>query len=244
MLAVSLVLLLGSLLSAVSASLPDGRPHANFPPSGVPPRVSVSVGPVTDVNGTALPPLDTIYEFDQLIDHNNPQAGTFKQRYYHTWQYYVAGGPIVLLTPGESNMDGFWGYLTNFTITGRIAQDHGGAGVVLEHRFFGPSNPKPDLSDDNLALLTIAQASEDLVYFAKNVKLPMPGGDQVTPDKAPWILVGGSYAGALTSWVMNTKPGVFWAGYSSSGVVQAITDFWGYFEPIRKFGPKNCTADV
>jgi len=25
--------------------------------------------------------------------------------------------------------------------------------------------------------------------------LPQPDGDKVTPDKAPWILVGGSYSG-------------------------------------------------
>ncbi|EJD52012.1 hypothetical protein AURDEDRAFT_142833 [Auricularia subglabra TFB-10046 SS5] len=244
MVGVSLVLLLGSLLGAVSARLPDGRPHANFPPFAAPPRMPAPAVPVTDVNGTEIPPLNTIYEFDQLIDHKNPRAGTFKQRYYHTWQYYIAGGPIVLMTPGEVNFQGYSGYLSNGTISGRIAQDHGGASIVLEHRFFGLSNPKPDLSDDSLALLTIDQAIDDLVYFAKNVKLPMPGGDQVTPDKAAWILVGGSYSGALTSWVMNTKPGVFWAGYSSSGVVQAITNFWGYFEPIRQHGPKNCTADI
>lgn len=54
----------------------------------------------------------------------------------------------------------------------------------------------------------------------------------------------GSYSGALTSWVLNARPGVFWAGYASSAVVEALTDFWGYFEPIRQHGPKNCTADV
>lgn len=43
---------------------------------------------------------------------------------------------------------------------------------------------------------------DDLVYFAQNVKLPMPGGDQVAPGKAPWVLIGGSYAGALTAWTV------------------------------------------
>ena len=36
---------------------------------------------------------------------------------------------------------------------------------------------------------------DDLEYFAKNVDLPMPGGDDVAPGKAPWILIGGSYSG-------------------------------------------------
>lgn len=30
----------------------------------------------------------------------------------------------------------------------------------------------------------------------------MPGGDAVGPEEAPWVLVGGSYSGALTSWTM------------------------------------------
>jgi len=41
-----------------------------------------------------------------------------------------------------------------------------------------------------------------------------------------------------------SKPGVFFAGYSSSGVVQAILNFWRYFEPIREHMPRNCSADV
>ena len=113
--------------------------------------------------------------------------------------------------------------------------------IVLEHRYYGESNPFNDLSVASLEYHTIQQAIDDLVYFAQNVQLPMPGGDQVTPDQAPWILVGGSYAGALTSFTMvkcvlsallpyrrsrtnlaDSKPGVFYAAWSSSGVVESI----------------------
>lgn len=73
---------------------------------------------------------------------------------------------------------------------------------MLEHRFFGFSNPRPDLTVKSLQLLNIQQAIDDLAYFANNVKLPMPGGDKVQPGRAPWILVGGSYSGALTSWTV------------------------------------------
>lgn len=89
------------------------------------------------------------------------------------------------------------------TIDGQIAQQQNGATIVMEHRFYGESNPYNDLSVASLKVHTIQQAIEDLVYFAQNVKLAMPGGDSVTPDKAPWILVGGSYAGALTAWTMT-----------------------------------------
>ena len=74
--------------------------------------------------------------------------------------------------------------------------------IVIEHRFYGESNPLPDLSSESLKLHTIQQAIDDLEYFAKNVKLPQPDGDAVAPGQAPWVLIGGSYAGALASFTM------------------------------------------
>ncbi|CAE6424059.1 unnamed protein product [Rhizoctonia solani] len=219
----------------------------------VPPRPTVpkaqapSTPPVrASSNGTTqvLPPYDTIYYFDQLIDHHNPSLGTFKQRYYFTYEYYQSGGPVILNAPGESSMNGYSGYLTNRTLPGQIAQATNGAVVFLEHRCFGESNPYPDLKESTLKYLSVEQAIEDLEYFGNNVHLPMPGGDQVPTTKAPWVLIGGSYPGAIVSWTMAAKPGVFWAGYSSSGVVQAINWYWGYFEPVRQYMPKNCSADV
>ncbi|KAH8094923.1 serine carboxypeptidase S28-domain-containing protein [Cristinia sonorae] len=214
------------------------------PRPSVPPVSAPIEAPVVDRNGTTIPPYTTTYFFDQLIDHNNPRLGTFKQRFWHTWEFYEPGGPIIIMTPGESNAQPYTGYLTNKTINGQIAQQENGATIVIEHRFFGLSNPKPDLTVQSLRLHTIQQAIDDLEYFAKNVKLAMPGGDKVKPGQAPWVLVGGSYSGALTSWTMVNKPGLFAAGYASSAVVEAITDYWGYFEPIRQFMPKNCSADV
>ncbi len=96
----------------------------------------------------------------------------------------------------------YTGYLTNRTINGQIAQQEHGATVVLEHRFFGLSNPHPDLSVKSLQVLNIQQAIDDLEFFAQNVKLPMPGGDKVSINSTPWVLVGGSYSGALTGWTM------------------------------------------
>lgn len=41
-----------------------------------------------------------------------------------------------------------------------------------------------------------------------------------------------------------SKPDTFWAGYSSSGVVEALVDYWAYFEPIRQYMAQNCSADI
>ncbi|KAI0309978.1 serine carboxypeptidase S28-domain-containing protein, partial [Amylostereum chailletii] len=218
-----------------------------MPPLPLPPPVPLSDDHARVVHATssaALPPLNTTYYFDQLIDHGNPGLGTFKQRYWTTWNFYEPGGPIILSTPGESNAERYTGYLTNRTINGQIAQQEKGAAIVLEHRYYGLSNPFPDLTVKSLKYHTIQQGVDDLEYFAKHVKLPMPGGDKVAPGQAPWILVGGSYAGALTAFTMVKYPDVFQAGYASSGVVESIFDFWRYFEPIREGMPKNCSNDV
>ncbi|KAK7062128.1 peptidase S28 [Favolaschia claudopus] len=223
----------------------DGRFNANFMRKPALPIVHIDQNtPVTSRNGTILPPYNTTYTFQQLIDHNNPSLGTFTQRYWHTYEFYEEGGPIVMFSPGEGNAAQFSSYLTNNTINGQIAQQENGAVVLLEHRFYGLSNPLPDLSVESLRLLTVQQAIDDYEYFAKNVILPMPNGDRLSAVTTPWILTGGSYSGALTSWTMVNKPGLFAAGYASSAVVEAILDFWQYFEPERLTMPANCSVDV
>ncbi|KAG2114779.1 peptidase S28 [Suillus discolor] len=234
--ALASLLLAGLARAAIPNAMLRGMPSL--------PKIPVPARSITSPNGTALPPITTVYYFDQLIDHNNPDLGTFQQRYWMNWEFYEPGGPIVLMTPGETDADGYEGYLTNETINGLIAQQQNGAAVLVEHRFFGYSNPYDNLTSQSLALLTIQQAIDDLDYFANTADLPMPGGDAVKPGQAPWILIGGSYSGALTGWTMVNKPGLFWAAYASSAVVEAITDYYGYFTPIREYMPQNCSSDV
>ena len=84
-----LTILLGALLSTsfVDAAIPNamvgGRP-------GIP-KVPVPERTITSPNGTALPPITTVYYFDQLIDHNDPSLGTFQQRYWMDWEFYETG---------------------------------------------------------------------------------------------------------------------------------------------------------
>ncbi|KAG1811668.1 peptidase S28 [Suillus variegatus] len=234
--ALASLLLAGPVRAAIPNAMLRGMP--SLPKLLVPDRF------ITSPNGTVLPPITTVYYFDQLIDHNNPDLGTFQQRYWMNWEFYEPGGPIILITPGEGPGDDSVAFTTNETINGLIAQQQNGAVIMIEHRFFGYSNPYDNLTSQSLALLTIQQAIDDLEYFANTADLPMPGGNAVKPGQAPWILSGGSYSGALTSWTMVNKPGLFWAAYASSGVVEAITDYYGYFTPVREYMPQNCSSDV
>ncbi|KAE8443392.1 hypothetical protein EG329_001951 [Mollisiaceae sp. DMI_Dod_QoI] len=183
--------------------------------------------------------------FDQLIDHNNPSLGTFPQRYWYNIEFWNGtGSPVIVFNPGELAADRFTGYLETGTLTGQYAEAVGGAGIVIEHRYWGTSSPYTELTPANLTYHTVKQAVQDMTYFAKNVKLPFDTTGGSNADKAPWVLVGGSYSGALSAWTATTAPGTFWAYHASSAPVEAIEDYWGYFYPIQQGMPANCSKDI
>lgn len=83
-----------------------------------------------------------------------------------------------------------------------------------------------------------------MTYFAKNVKLPFDTTGKSNAAKAPWVLVGGSYSGALAAWTASTAPGTFWAYHATSAPVEAIYDYWQYFYPVQQGMPANCSSDI
>ncbi|KAI2634610.1 serine carboxypeptidase S28-domain-containing protein [Xylaria nigripes] len=184
--------------------------------------------------------------FDQLIDHANPSLGTFKQRYWYNTQFWKGpGSPIILVNPGEQAGDGFNVTFTQSSrITGRFAQATGGAVVIMEHRYWGQSSPFDLLSVENLTYLTLENSIKDNSYFANNWKAPFDESGRSSAKEAPWVYTGGSYPGALSGWIANKDPGTFWAYYGTSGVVQAIGNFWQYFVPVLEATPKNCSTDL
>lgn len=96
------------LVNYAFARLPDGRMNGNMMRKASTPHVAALLNtiPVTSCNGSILPPYDTVYCFDQLIDHSNPTLGTFKQRFWHTYEFYEQG---MCLRTGT----GFWANSTN-----------------------------------------------------------------------------------------------------------------------------------
>lgn len=183
--------------------------------------------------------------FQQFIDHNNPNLGTFSQFYYYSDAYYGGpGSPVVLMTPGEAAVNGYQGYLTNRTLTGLFAQAIGAAVIVIEHRYYGWSSPFTNLTTDNMQYLTLNQSIADLTNFARTANLPFDPYHTSAAPSAPWLLSGGSYSGALTAWTAATAPGTFYAYTATSAVVETLADFWTYFEPVKQGMPQNCSTDV
>ncbi|OAA57779.1 Peptidase S28 [Cordyceps fumosorosea ARSEF 2679] len=183
--------------------------------------------------------------FDQLIDHDDPSLGTFKQRYWVNNEFYAGqGAPIVVNAPGENAADYMVWYGTNWTLPGTFAQKIKGAAIVMEHRYWGDSLPFDKMTTKNLRYLTLDNAMRDIIYFARNVKLSFDKDGSTHPDNAPWVLSGGSYPGALTAWINFLYPGTFWAYHATSAVVESIADYWQYYVPIESAMPRNCSSDL
>jgi hypothetical protein len=182
--------------------------------------------------------------FDQLIDHSNPGLGTFSQRYWYGAQYWKGpGSPIIFVNPGEQAADGFnRSYTGKQRLTGLMAEKMGAAVVIMEHRYWGESSPFDTLTVQNLQYLTLENSIKDNTYFANNFDAPFDTTGKSSAKEAPWVFTGGSYPGA--GWIASKDPGTFWAYYGTSGVVEAIGDFWQYFVPVEEATPQNCSSDV
>lgn len=167
----------------------------------------------------------------QRLDHFNAfDRRTFQQRYFVNEAFARPGArAAVLEIGGEGEISGApGGTAEKPDVLGRIAQKHGATIYQLEHRFYGRSHPFPqggryDTSAENLRYLTSRQAIGDLLSFMDWVEERTCAPGERVPGKPclAWVVVGGSYPGALAGWITEHHPSRFVAGLSSSGVVDA-----------------------
>ena len=159
-------------------------------------------------------------------------------RYWYNATFYHPGGPVILFLAGDVDAEERLVVMEK-GILAKLARELNGLAVVLEHRYYGQSFPFEDLSKTNMRLLSTEQGMTDAVYFARNARFPDIAGVSAAPD-TPYILYGASYAGSLVSFLMAQHSGIFVGGISSSGVLEARTDFWQYWDAVRKYGPLEC----
>lgn len=181
-------------------------------------------------------PIDHFHNESQYEPHSD---GTFDNRYWFDASHYKPGGPIILFVAGEAPGDYRFPLLEK-GILYQLASAHGGIGVILEHRYYGTSFPFDDISVEDARFLTTEQSLADAAYFARNVVFPGLENENLTSSDAPWIVYGVSYSGGQSAFLRKLYPDVFWGGISSSGVTEAIIDYWRYFEPVRQYGPTDC----
>ncbi|CAK4084108.1 unnamed protein product [Aphanomyces euteiches] len=170
--------------------------------------------------------------FEQQLDHFTTKAPLhFSQRYYVDDRFWgnENSNPIILYIGGEGSMDKMpTGYIDV------LAKEHKAKVVALEHRFYGKSTPKDDLSTDNLRFLTVEQALADLNHFISEYSKTLDTKGN------PWLAVGGSYPGALSAWFRIAYPNATVAAISSSGVVNPIYNFHGFDEQVAESAGLPC----
>ncbi|KAJ5018773.1 hypothetical protein K4K57_003585 [Colletotrichum sp. SAR 10_99] len=104
--------------------------------------------------------------------------------------------------------------------------------------------PFKTMTAETLQYHTVPQSLQDNKRFAQTVKFGFDNCGGANVDKSPWVLIGGSYAGALAAWQSVITPGVFAAHHASSAVIHVIEDFWQFWTPIEQVMPRNCSEGV
>lgn len=108
-----------------------------------------------------------------------------------------------------------------------IADEFEATVYSLEHRYYGSSQPVEDWSTENMKYLNSEQGLEDLATFIQSLK------DQDEHERK-YLVIGGSYPGALSAWFRYKYPHLADFSWASSGVINAIPDMWQQDEIVYK----------
>ncbi|KAJ1642079.1 hypothetical protein J3B02_002931, partial [Coemansia erecta] len=136
------------------------------------------------------------------------------------------GGPMIVLTPGEAEVSNMYTEYTHFT---ELAQQMGAMVVAIEHRFFGESNPLPDLSAASLKYMTLDNTLEDFAEFIRAAKSDPDNifaPEYSVAENSTFVFTGGSYGGAIAAWMRAKYPDLVSAAWSSSAPVYSFLDFY------------------
>ncbi|RYG50408.1 hypothetical protein EON67_05330 [archaeon] len=173
--------------------------------------------------------------FPQLVDHTNPNRGTFAQRWYwdHSAWDGTANSPVLFYICGEAPCTGSpSGSVIN------LAQQTKSLIVALEHRWYGESLPGDITSTRDLMTLDVDQVMEDIPAFISYIEGLLGGVDR------KWVAIGGSYPGALSAWIREKRPDVIDASWSSSGVVNAVYKFTRFDQLVAQAVGTECANSI
>lgn len=161
------------------------------------------------------------------VDHNDPSRGTFAQRYFSKYDFVDNNKYkyAIVYIGGEGTLAGASGTQGAYD---ELARRLRAPVFGLEHRFYGKSMPFGELSSDNLRFLSLEQAMADMASFIRDVVL----GSEMAAADTRVLIVGGSYAGAFSSWFRMKYPRFAFASWASSGPVIIKNEFPEYDEYI------------
>lgn len=171
-----------------------------------------------EITGETNYQMDWFTNFLNQVDQSDKRM--YKQRFwYSTEDFDKENGPIFLYICGEYTCS----IPTTREFPHQLAQKHRGFFMVLEHRYYGESQPFDDWTTESLKYLTVENALADTAMFLEviNEKLQKQFGGQ----RRQVVVIGGSYPGAVSAWMRYKYPHVVDASISSSGVVNAILNY-------------------
>jgi hypothetical protein len=209
-------------------------------------------------DGPTQPPLEKISaEYVSLpIDNFAPtKHGRFNNRYWAASSSYKPGGPVFIYDVGEANAssNALFRIQNSTSFFKQMVDKYNGVGIVWEHRFYGNSSPGGPVNintpAESFRFLNTEQSLADVAAFASQFSLKNRGINYtLTPEKTPWVFVGGSYPGMRAAFMREKYPNTIYASYASSAPVQASVDQSFYFEPVwrgmQKYGFGNCSRDI
>ncbi|KAF3111387.1 hypothetical protein TWF102_007056 [Orbilia oligospora] len=184
------------------------------------------------------------------VDHRGPRTGEqFNLTYWVYDKHYKKGGPIFLYLSGETTLsDHVAGTFLNASRVYDLQERFGGLGIALQHRYYGDSTPKSAWGDgasgitidtpaEKLRYLRTDLALQDVKFLADNFNYTserVPAGTDLTGKGSPWVVLGGSYAGNMASYLRKLYPDTFFAAYASSAPVEARTMMPVYWDIVAK----------
>jgi len=185
---------------------------------------------------------------EQPLDHSNPQNQPTAHHKYHVNTRYVgtASPPIFLMLAMDINAWADMGFL-HWMDEGlyqwcQWAEDFHARMYVLEHRYFGVSQPFTNTTAVTMQWLQTEQVLADIAVFINTM-------NALNNDTNPqWILFGGSYACSLAAAMRLRYPDLSVGAVASSAPLQAVTDFYGYKQTMESalstYGGPQCDESV
>ena len=178
--------------------------------------------------------------FKQKLDHFDPtDREMFNQTYAVTDEFVDYSKPmnIILYISGEQDMNS--GVVSRLSVT-EVAKRTNSRIAALEHRFYGNSVPRPLTTENLRKYLTTAQALEDLASFTTFLKENCSKNQN---SDCRVLIVGGSYAGSLSSFFRQKYPHLAAWSWSSSPPLDIKNNFSEYdahMADVLDTLPHNC----
>jgi len=143
--------------------------------------------------------------WDDLTD-----TRTFQNRYFVNSEFATGPDAPVIYYAGAEVALGAYPFEQDYV--GVLARALGAHYVSLENRYYGTSQPFPQLTGENMKYLNLRSVLADLAAFQKY----WTKKNQLT---GKWIIWGGSYGGAVAAYYRLKYPELVAGALSSSGAV-------------------------